>query len=289
MPDIAAPASERFVLLHDGTFEGFLTAVFEAFRLRLLDSRIASNAHGNPTMFEFPRSVETDSDNARRVWEGVLSRGGSEVAAMYRSAFLSEDHGIDDALWRCLRDLFAPGDSTRGRNLLEEHVHVVHGAACRTRHEAHRFLGFVRFHRAADGTLCAVIAPDHDILELLGPHFSARLPGQSWMIADSRRGRVLRSDGIRLHALSCDPAQLPRDARQTAALFPRTEDRWQALWTTFYDSVDIAERRNPRQLARLLPRKYWDHLPERTRREAGSASKRRETETPSRAISDPEG
>lgn len=272
MPEIAAARGRApetsigpFILLHDGSFEGFLTAVFEAFRLRLPDARIRSRESAAPTMFESPLTIETDSDSARRVWEGILSRGGREIAAMYRSAFLSEDPGIDDPLWSCLRDLFSPGDRTRGRNLLEEHVHAVHGAACRTRHEAHRFLGLVRFHRAADGTLCAVIAPDHDILELLGPHFSARLPGQPWMIADSRRGRVLRSDGIRLHLLSCDPAQLPRDAVQTARLFPASEDRWNELWTTFYDSVNIAERRNTRQLARLLPRKYWDHLPERTR------------------------
>lgn len=264
MPD-SDTSTARFVLLHDGTFEGFLTAVFEAFRLHLLDARIACFTHDTPTMFESPRPVQTDSDSARRVWEGIISRGGPEIASMYRCAFLSEDPDISNPLWHCLRDLFAPNDHTRGRNILDEYVHSVHHSAQRTCHEAHLFQGMVRFQKAPDGTLCAVIAPEHDILDFLGPHFSARLSGLPWMIADSRRGRVLRSDGSRLQLLTCDPAQLPRDANEAARLFPESEDRWRDLWTTFYDSVNIPERRNTRQLARLLPRKYWSYLPERTR------------------------
>ena len=258
-------SASSIVLHHDGSFEGFLTTVFEAFRLRLAQVRVASATRDTPTMFESPRSVATDSDHARRVWNGVVARGGREIAAMYRSAFISEDPGIDDALWRCLRDLFSPHDRSRGRNLLESHVHAVRASAQRACGEAHLFLGMVRFQEAPDGTLYAVISPEHDILELLGPHFSARLPGQPWMIADSRRGRVLHHDGSCLHVLACDPARLPRDARETARLLPDSEGRWRDLWTTFYDSVNIPERRNPRQLARMLPRKYWRHLPERTR------------------------
>ena len=262
-PDTASGAG--LVLLHDGSFEGLLSAVFDAFRLRLAGARIASRFRHVENLLEESREVETDSSQARRVWEGILTRAGKDVAAMYRAAFLCEEADVDDALWKCLRDLFSRSDHARGRNLLEPHVHAVHTAACRVHHEAHLFTGMVRFQQAPDDSLCAVIAPDHDILELLGPHFLARLPGQSWMIADSRRGRVLGCDGASFRLMECDPSQLPRDAREAARLVPESEDRWRDLWTVFYDSVNIPERRNPRQLARLLPRKYWSYLPERTR------------------------
>ena len=262
-PDTASGAG--LVLLHDGSFEGFLSAVFDAFRLRLGGARVASRLRHVANLLEESRELETDSVQARRVWEGILARAGKEVAAMYRAAFLCEEEDVDDALWKCLRDLFSGTDGARGRNLLEPHVHAVHAAACRVRHEAHLFTGFVRFQQAHDNSLCAVVAPEHDILELLGPHFLARLPGQPWMIADSRRGRVLGCDGASFRLMECDPAQLPRDAREAVRLVPESEDRWRDLWTVFYDSVNIPERSNPRQLARLLPRKYWSYLPERTR------------------------
>ena len=253
------------VLLHDGSFEGLLSAVFDVFRLHLGGARVASRLRHVANLLEETREVETDSVQARRVWDGILDRAGRDVAAMYRAAFLCEDGAVDDALWGCLRDLFATDGRAHGRNLLDPHVHTVHSAACRVRHEAHLFTGMVRFQQAQDGSLCAVIAPEHDILELLGPHFLARLPGQPWMIADSRRGRVLGCDGASFRIMACDPTQLPRDAREAARLVPESEDRWRDLWTVFYDSVNIQERANPRQLARLLPRKYWSYLPERTR------------------------
>jgi len=265
IPESGTTSGADLVLLHDGSFEGLLSAVYDAFRLRLGGARIASRARHVANLLEETRELETDSVKARRVWDGIVERAGKDVAAMYRAAFLCEEEAVDDALWKCLRDLFSGPDRARGRNLLDPHVHAVHAAACRVRHEAHLFTGMVRFQQASDGALCAVIAPDHDILELLGPHFLARLPGQPWMIADSRRGRVLGCDGASFRPMECDPAQLPRDAREAARLAPDGEDRWRDLWTVFYDSVNIPERANPRQLARLLPRKYWSHLPERTR------------------------
>lgn len=256
---------QGLVLLHDGSFEGFLTAVFESFRLRLPDIRIVSSSRHAANLLETPREVATDPIHARRVWNGILERAGKEVAALLRCAFRASDPGIDDSLRHHVRSLFHPCDTARGRNLLDPHVHAVHGAACRVRHEAHLMLGFVRFQEAPDASLWAVVSPEHDVVELLGPHFLARLPGHAWTIADARRGIAARSDGFRLSTLTCDPAALPRDARESARLFDSREAGWRELWTTFYDSVNIPERNNGRQMTRLLPRRYWGHLPERTR------------------------
>ncbi|HOX51623.1 MAG TPA: DUF4130 domain-containing protein, partial [Fibrobacteria bacterium] len=102
-----------------------------------------------------------------------------------------------------------------------------------------------------------------DILELLAPHFAARFPQDSWMIADAKRGRCLRHHQGEVQILSVDPASLPRESKAVESLASMTDRGFQELWRTYYRSTNIPERANPKLLARNLPRKYWKYLPER--------------------------
>ncbi len=251
------------VLLYDGSFEGFLTVVFEATRDRIEVDRIVAKANHEARLFEQVRWIELKTEFAERVWNGLVQRAGKDVAAMVHGAFLSEMPGIETALWNHLKLVFSGANGSLGKNVLDVHVHTVYAAAQKVQHEAHRFLGFVRFSKAPDGSLYSVIAPDHNILERLGPHFSARFPNETWMIADSRRGICLRHDRGGLQILSVDTKLLPKDAEEVARIGSPQDARFRDLWKTYYDSVNIAQRANPRLMASHLPRKYWRYLPER--------------------------
>ena len=265
MPEVLAKPD---LLLYDGSFEGFLSAVFEATRSRLGEVRIVARARYRPGLLDAVREVDSWAEYAQRVWLGIEVRGGTELAAMVHGAFLSELEGIETVLWQYLRKLFADPSGAFGRNVLDEHVHAVFAAAQKVQHEAHRFQGLVRFAAASDGSLFAVIAPEHNILERLAPHFCSRFPNEAWMIADSRRGLCLRHQAGEIQLLSCDPSVLPRNAPEVAGLASPEDESFRALWLAYYDAVNIRERANPRLLARLLPRKYWKYLPERAPRMA---------------------
>jgi len=251
------------VLVYEGGFEGFLTAVFEAERLRLEVERVEAASRYAPGLLDTVREIAPDVEKARRVMTGIVKSGGNDIAGMVQTAFLSEGPGIGTVLWRYLHRLFRGKDGARGRNLLDADSHAVFQAAHRTRHEAHLFQGFVRFRRAPDGSMFAVIAPEHDILAILAPHFTARFPNHAWMIADSRRGQCLRYDGQEAQMLACDPAHLPKDDAGAAALAEEGDGRFDTLWRAYFEAVNIEARRNPRLQARLLPKKYWKYLPER--------------------------
>jgi probable DNA metabolism protein len=267
MPETIVTSSPE-TILHDGTFEGLLSAVFEAVRLRLCVERVESASGHVPELFEAARTIPTRIEQARRVWDGTVKRGGPEIAAMVHGAFLSELAGIDTSIWNFLRKLFsdAPG---RGKDVFDKDVHDVWSAAQKTMHEAPRLEGFVRFQKAPAGSLFSVIAPDHDIVGLLAPHFLERFPGEAWLIADSRRGRCLHSDGTTTRVSFCDPSSLPKSSGEAARWAAPEESGLRDLWLTYYDSVNIAERRNARNMARQLPRKYWKYLPERELRNPG--------------------
>jgi probable DNA metabolism protein len=255
--------AEAVACLHDGTFEGFLTAVFEIFRLRLPHATPAAQARHQIGLLESVRHLETDPAKADRVRAGIADRAGTEGLSMLRAALLSELPGIETNALRWLRRLFRPGDFSRGRDVLDPDTMALVQAAEAVRHEAHRFEGFVRFSRAPDGSLFAVLAPDHDILDLLGPHFRSRFSGESWSLFDSRRGRCVRQSPRGLESFVIDPAALPRDARGVGAAASDREGDVQSLWLAYYRATNIAERANPKLLARNLPRKYWRYLPER--------------------------
>lgn len=265
------------VLVHDGGFEGFLSAVHDAFALQLRVERVEPTTRHVAGLFETVREVATDRDHARRVLEGIRVRGGNELVSMVRAALLSELPGIETAVWRVLKGLFAtprPGGADPGppanapgrkawRNVLDPDMLATCDAARKTRHEAHRFRGFVRFSKAPDGSHFAVIAPDHDILELLAPHFAARFPNMDWSIFDERRGRCLTWRDGEAAMLEVERSLLPKEPTGVARAAASGEERFLELWRAYCRATNIDERANPKLLRRNLPTKYWRYLPER--------------------------
>jgi hypothetical protein len=289
-------AKDPHVLVHEGGFEGFLSAVFASFRLRLEVERIEPAQRHAAGLFETVRRVETDSAQAARVREGMRERGGEEMVSMVRAALLSELPDIETKVWRYLKRVFgAPGgagwttreralasrppngptwEGRSWRNVLDPDMHAIFEAARKTCHEAHRFQGFARFSQAPDGSLFAVIAPDHDILELLAPHFRARFPSQEWSIFDETRGRCLRHREGEVAILEVDRRNLPKDSRAAAQAAEGGEERFRELWKAYYRATNLAERANPKLLRRNLPAKYWRYLPEREAEVVGKKSAR---------------
>lgn len=261
------------VLVHEGGFEGFLCAVFESFRLRLRVDRVEPVQRHVAGLLEVAHRVETEVEHAGRVLAGIHERGGTEMVSMVRAALLSDIDGIETVVWRYLSTVFGRGAAAseravaRGgrpwRNVLDPDMHATFEAAQKTCHEAHRFQGFVRFSKAPDGTLFSVIAPDHDILPLLAPHFRERYPSLEWSIFDERRGRCLRHRDGEVAILEVDRQNLPKDSRAAARSADPGEARFLDLWKAYYRAVNIAERANPKLLRRNLPVKYWRYLPER--------------------------
>ena len=251
------------VLVHDGSFEGFLSSVFEATRLRLRVERIESEPRFQPTLFEEVHPIQTDPDSAERVWNGIVRCGGLEVAAMVRGAYLSESPGAETVIWQYLSKLFADKTLDFARNILDEHAMLVYDLARKVRHEAHLLTGFVRFQQSPEGPMFAVIDPDHNVVGLLAPHFSRRFPNMDWMIIDSRRGIGIHYSAGEVHEVLCPKDSLPRNAQEASKLAVATDDSLLGLWKCYYNAINIKERKNSRLMVRLLPRKYWKYLPER--------------------------
>ena len=93
--------------LHDGTFEGLLTAIFEAFHGRERPDEICSERDYRPSLASAPVLVETDRAKADRVCRGIREKISPSAFEKVTYAYLSEMEGAGMAIYDYLRLLFA--------------------------------------------------------------------------------------------------------------------------------------------------------------------------------------
>ncbi|MDR2580247.1 MAG: TIGR03915 family putative DNA repair protein [Fibromonadaceae bacterium] len=236
-------------LLTEQSFEGFLSAVFEAFRLKLPVQRIVAESVYVPQMFEDTHAIATNAENAARVWKGIRKNAGNNIAFMVQAAYLSELPQMEISLWEYVKEIFT--NSENAQNTLEPHTHTVFQIANKVKAEAHLIKGFVRFQKAENDLMVAVIEPTYNVVNLLAEHFAKRFPNMQWMIVDVKRGLGIHYDGKEVYELCGEAAEIPQ-----------INDEFTALWKGYYKSANIKERKNPRLQKRCLPVKYWRHLTE---------------------------
>ncbi|MDZ7580877.1 MAG: putative DNA modification/repair radical SAM protein [Deltaproteobacteria bacterium] len=75
---VPSKASWRQVFLTDGTFEGLLTAVFEAYARKVEPAEIRSQKDHHPAFFEECVEIPCDAYKAERVWKGLKRHLGSD-------------------------------------------------------------------------------------------------------------------------------------------------------------------------------------------------------------------
>ena len=247
---------------YDSTFDGFLSAVFEIYRQRLdVSSFVAERTYetegeSQSDLFAQPFHIETSEEYARRLKRAIVNAASNDVLNLLETCFRSEITGIEMNILAYLRKLFAGLEPNYGRNPTSLEMIPLITIARSVRHEVDGMLGMVRFNKAPDGMYIAEIEPKYDILDMLVGHFRGRLPNETWSIIDVKRGYGVYYENCRTHFVTApDPATIAAHA---------PPDQFTQMWKSYYDTMAIQERINPRLLRRCLPVRYWKHLPERS-------------------------
>lgn len=243
---------------YDSTFDGFLSVVFEIYRQRLdvgdiCPDRTAGDAPED--LFLQPFRVETSEESSRRLKRAIVNAAGEDVLLTLKTAYHSEEPGIEMKIFAYLRRLFSGVDKKFARNPASAEMLPLYKIAGSVRHEVGDMLGMVRFSKTSDGTYFSEIEPKYDILEFIIGHFRGRFANQRWAIYDSKRKYGVYYDGH-----SASEVFIPNLEAVTADASPDVITR---LWKEYYDAIAIKERTNPKLLRRCLPVRYWKHLPER--------------------------
>ena len=237
--------------LYDGTFEGLLTCIHQNY--------YGERANGIYPEKEYQTSimnralvVVTDEAKAQAVYQGIREKISEEALERVYRVHLSSHINKENLILRYVRLGFRTGADI---GALHSHPDVLPMQEMENKVtlERHRLLGLLRFSEIG-GILFCRVEPDHDVLELIAGHFSARYRNERFIIFDKKRGKAVFSENGHWYISPFDPEKIPG--------FEREEKLYQKLWKTYFENIAIKERINPRCQRNFMPARYWKNLVE---------------------------
>ena len=250
----------------DGTMDGLLTAVFDAYNLKERPEKLLAEGDELPLFCDHTYQVTTDEEKARRVWAGLEKKLSREAMKLISVSWLSEQRELNNPLFQYIYKVFKQGDISR--NFADPDVLTVTNIARRVLHEQLRMKQFIRFQKAKDGTYLAVIAPDHNVLPIITDHFQDRFNDQPWLIYDAKRhyGYYYDASKDAIHITFENEAAVPfdlSDGKLHEEVISSDDQLLQDLWRTYFKAICIKERMNPRKQLNDMPRRYWKYMTEK--------------------------
>lgn len=250
------------LFLYDGSFDGFLTCVFEVYNQRLNQVDIQKIDCVQNTLFANAENILTDSEKADRVWKGLKNKISDSGTSRVYNAFLSEKEKTENLLLRFIQ--YAMKSTTSIENdFANEDVLKVSQIAKSVGREKHRMEAFVRFRLTKDAIYFANIEPDFNVLPLISKHFQRRFADQKWIIYDLKRKYGFFYD---LEKVDIIELELPENFDPTITnrdFFLDEELEFQSLWQDYFSSTNIPSRKNLKLHIQHVPKRYWKYLSEK--------------------------
>lgn len=237
--------------LYDGTFNGFLTIVFDSYSSKTLPQKIFDKKAYSPNFLDQTIEIKTDSEKAKRVFNGIEKNISYTTLYNTYYAFLSNENEKELYILKYLCDGFDIGPEINNM-LTISYVFKVMNIKKRAFGECHRLKGLLRFQEVDENLYYASIHPDNNIIEPLGHHFINRLPTQNFIIHDKIRNICLLYNGTDYKIIDNINFKVPDVSEQ--------EQKYQELWKLFFKTIAIKERTNPRCQMQYMPKKYWKDL-----------------------------
>ena len=251
------------IYTYDKTFEGLLSVVFEAYSRKKFPDSLLAEGEPLPLFHGEVIAVATDSGKTERVWKGLkkkLSRGG---LAFLTQSWLSELPGTDILLFRYIRKNIDSPVSVE-LNFGDPDILEVSKIWKKVNQEKHRIIQFARFQKAADDTYFAVFEPLFNVLPLSLSYFEDRFADQKWLLYDNKRkyGYYYDTETVSEVRFEQEPPFLS-DGKLPEELMAEDEKQFQQLWKTYFKSLAIRERLNPKLHRQHLPVRFWKYLTEK--------------------------
>lgn len=251
------------IFSYDKTFDGLLTTVFDAYFRKTFPDLLLQEGEPLPLFYDEVVEVVANEEKSGRVWKGLQKKLSASALSMITTCWLSELPEIDQMLFRYIRKAIDSPISIE-LNFADPDVLELSKVWKRVNWEKTRIVQFARFQKAADGTFFAPFEPVHNALPLTIHHFKDRFADQKWLIYDLKRQYGYYYDLQDVTEVTFDsPEAHLVTGMLDESIMADDEKMLQQLWKTYFKSIAIKERMNPRLHKQHMPVRYWKYLTEK--------------------------
>ena len=245
--------------LHDGTLEGLLCCIFEAYARKEVPEDIVAERVYQPRLEQSSFFVPSDYDRALRVRRGIEREAGRRAFGAVVRASAHDDERTGIVVYRFVRYVM---DRRSGRDkrrdvladLANPVVSDLVALERRVSNEEERMRQFVRFSQLENGVWFARCNPNANVIPLVMNHFASRFNIQPFIIYDEAHGIAGVYDGNDWSLVASDAVDVPSRTAHDAYV--------ERLWQRFYDTLSIDVRYNPELRRHFMPVRLWKNLPE---------------------------
>jgi probable DNA metabolism protein len=256
------------IFKYDKTFEGLLTAVFDAYARRSFPESLLAHGEPEPLFAGDTHVVCADPARADRVWKGLRLHAGRRVCNMLLHAWLSEEPVVDELIFRYLRKFFdTRQDHAQAADMISDFsdpdVLAVHKIALKVAREGEHVRQFLRFQKGADGSYFAPVAPKYNALPLAVDYLADRFADQRWLVYDTHRHYGYLYDLQEVKEVSIEDDAHLLSGCLNDEILAGDERLFQQTWRDYLGALTIRERLNPRLQRQHMPRRFWKYLTEK--------------------------
>ncbi|MEF3079208.1 TIGR03915 family putative DNA repair protein [Winogradskyella poriferorum] len=249
-------------LIYDGTFDGFLCAVFHVYEYKLKDVTIKNKFTAQSQLFSDNENVITETEKANRVWKGIKNKTSRTGSYQLYYTFLSEKEGVENIMLDAIRYILS-SNLISDKNYSHSSILQVAQIAKMVGREKHRMEAFVRFKLTKDHIYFANIEPDFNVLPLIIKHFKSRYADQKWLIYDIKRAYGIYYDLENAEIINIELPSGFNFSKTDSDYFSEEEFEFQKLWQDYFKSTNIESRKNMKLHTRHVPKRYWKYLSEK--------------------------
>lgn len=241
------------VYKYDGTIDGLFSCIFESF-VNKETPNLITNEQIQLSLDSNVKIIETNYENNKRVINCIYKHAGINALNDLKYAFRSGNEQKEITIFNYACKIIKEKRNIANK-FSDQVVMDFYDTIKRIGNESHRMKGFLRFNECEGGFFYAHFSPDNDIADLMLPHFTARFKDIPFVIHDVKRNILALYNGKETKVI--------KGTNAITVYLTERENHFQGLWKTYYNAVNIAERKNVKLMKSFLPIKYWEHLTEK--------------------------
>ena len=258
------------ILICENSIDGIFSGIYRAYASRYghRNTRlITEDALDTYELFCEYEPVPINREHSQKVADTLTARLGTEVFQELCQAVHAyesprqcrREPNKAEAVYKTVVLGLSSQDGTKILEYLgNPYVNRVFQLSLSTFNEAHHLLGFLRFSELENGVLFARVHPKNAVLPLLADHFTDRFPCENFIIYDEPR----KLAAIHKSGAGYMLAEVPKADEAFLSRFSPNEQEFRRLWITFFKSIAIEARINPKLQKQNMPLRFWPDVVE---------------------------